>query len=284
MEGSRPIKKMRIDPSDPSASEEPQSSQKTKACTKFFSVSGCPYWSKCNFLHALPPGMNSFPTAMSNIMDETKRKTKLCNKFNSPEGCPFGDKCNFAHGDKDLQPQRSQGMQFCQRSAAIPNQGMFGNAGRRDPQVEGVGAATATATMPVRADAVGAVIGKGGCNIKNIFAQSGASVKFTGTDDAEATHRTLEMVGTLEQIQVAQQMVQSYVSMFNTSGGGKSQDMAKNKANFKTKLCENWSKTGNCTYGSRCHFAHGEDELRAATEGLQGSRASQMPQGTNVQT
>ena len=31
---------------------------------------------------------------------------------------------------------------------------------------------------------------------------------------------------------------------------------------FKTELCENWVVRGNCTYGKKCHFAHGHDDLR----------------------
>ena len=30
---------------------------------------------------------------------------------------------------------------------------------------------------------------------------------------------------------------------------------------FKTKLCEKFSK-GSCPFGDKCHFAHGEEELR----------------------
>jgi len=40
---------------------------------------------------------------------------------------------------------------------------------------------------------------------------------------------------------------------------------AKKKVNtklYKTNLCRTFSKTGACPYGSKCQFAHGEDELR----------------------
>ena len=36
---------------------------------------------------------------------------------------------------------------------------------------------------------------------------------------------------------------------------------ASHGSNFKTKLCENFAK-GSCTFGDRCHFAHGASELR----------------------
>ena len=34
-----------------------------------------------------------------------------------------------------------------------------------------------------------------------------------------------------------------------------------NPDNFKTKMCNNWQH-GKCNFGSKCHFAHGESELR----------------------
>lgn len=35
-----------------------------------------------------------------------------------------------------------------------------------------------------------------------------------------------------------------------------------NQYNFKTKLCKYFMKDGNCRYGSLCHHAHGQMELR----------------------
>jgi len=32
-------------------------------------------------------------------------------------------------------------------------------------------------------------------------------------------------------------------------------------ANFKTVLCRNFMENGECSYGDRCHFAHGDDDL-----------------------
>ncbi|KAI8071286.1 hypothetical protein BC940DRAFT_228730, partial [Gongronella butleri] len=31
---------------------------------------------------------------------------------------------------------------------------------------------------------------------------------------------------------------------------------------YKTELCKNYTETGNCRYGGKCRFAHGEGELR----------------------
>ncbi|EPY53755.1 CCCH tandem zinc finger protein [Schizosaccharomyces cryophilus OY26] len=34
------------------------------------------------------------------------------------------------------------------------------------------------------------------------------------------------------------------------------------RALYKTEPCKNWQTTGNCRYGNKCQFAHGEDELK----------------------
>ena len=34
--------------------------------------------------------------------------------------------------------------------------------------------------------------------------------------------------------------------------------------NFKISLCRHFMTTGNCPFGDKCHFAHGEAELRKA--------------------
>lgn len=36
--------------------------------------------------------------------------------------------------------------------------------------------------------------------------------------------------------------------------------------NYKIMLCESFAHDGSCTYGKRCHFAHGPKELRKSTK------------------
>lgn len=45
------------------------------------------------------------------------------------------------------------------------------------------------------------------------------------------------------------------------AGSGAAKILGVPGSNFKTKLCENFSK-GSCTFGDRCHFAHGAAEQR----------------------
>ncbi len=35
---------------------------------------------------------------------------------------------------------------------------------------------------------------------------------------------------------------------------------------YKTNLCKYWQSKGTCPHGARCHYAHGEAELRAPTD------------------
>jgi len=52
-----------------------------------------------------------------------------------------------------------------------------------------------------------------------------------------------------------------------TSGGQSAGPSANNRklGLYKTELCRSWEEKGTCRYGSKCQFAHGEDELRCVT-------------------
>ena len=39
---------------------------------------------------------------------------------------------------------------------------------------------------------------------------------------------------------------------------------AKNRPDYKTKLCKNFIETGHCDYGEICHYAHGKEEINTA--------------------
>ncbi|XP_078438145.1 zinc finger CCCH domain-containing protein 14-like [Wolffia australiana] len=256
-----------------SESFQPGLGSKSKPCTKFFSTSGCPFGEGCHFLHYVPGGISAvaqmthlpnhsplghpMAPAMPPQPPPPAVKTRLCNNFSSPEGCRFGDKCHFAHGEREL------GMPI------LPTRG--GAAGGRfepPPPAAASFGAEATAKISVDASLSGAIIGKGGVNTKQICRLTGAKLSIR-EHESDPGLRNIEMEGSFEQIKQASAMVRELI--VNLSGGGRPALAMGGKlgggaaypqgGNFKTKICENFVK-GTCTFGPRCHFAHGPAELR----------------------
>ncbi|KAL5707662.1 hypothetical protein ACHQM5_018535 [Ranunculus cassubicifolius] len=258
---------------------------KSKPCTKFFSTAGCPFGEGCHFLHHVPGGITAV-AQMTNmgggnpaylprnpmggppdVPSPPSAKTKMCKNFNTAEGCKFGDKCHFAHGERELStpfpPSREDPRAM----------GRFGSGRPElDPQAVSAAAsfgASATAKISVDASLAGAIIGKGGVNSKEICRITGAKLSIR-EHESESNLRNIELEGTFDQIKQASAMVRELIVNVSSTANARhinnphagSAPVSKTPANnFKTKLCENFSK-GACTFGEKCHFAHGAAELR----------------------
>ncbi|XP_042514828.1 zinc finger CCCH domain-containing protein 14-like [Macadamia integrifolia] len=259
---------------------------KSKPCTKFFSTAGCPFGEGCHFLHYVPGGINAV-AQMTNLggnpaLPPTSRnpvgpppisdgnspvvKTRMCNKFNTAEGCRFGDKCHFAHGERELGKPYAPSHDDPRMMG--PMTGRLG--GRMEPPPPGLSAAasfgaSATAKISVDASLAGAIIGKAGVNSKQICRFTGAKLAIR-EHESDPNLRNIELEGTFDQIKQASTMVRELIvnigqtaGAMKISGGGAAPPQA--ASNYKTKMCENFTK-GSCTFGDRCHFAHGANELR----------------------
>lgn len=257
-------------PRDEMESFTPGVGSKSKPCTKFFSTSGCPFGEGCHFLHYVPGGAggkqftNMGPgSALGRkppFAADSPVKSKLCNKINTPEGCKFGDKCRFAHSEMEINSKP-----VFPGYEAQPGPVNYGGGG-------GLAAAanfgqSATAKISIDAALAGPIIGKGGVNSKQICHLTG--VKLAIRDhEMDQNQRNIELEGTFDQIKQASAMVHELIVNLGTGGanggpprggGGYGGGGGANK--IKTKMCENFVK-GQCTFGERCHFAHGQNELR----------------------
>ncbi|CAA6670191.1 unnamed protein product [Spirodela intermedia] len=226
--------------------------QKSKPCTKFFSTSGCPFGrvvtSSTMSLGASTrepyeqPGQPHCKEPMAALphsdgpLPPPAVKTRMCNKYGTTEGCKFGDKCHFAHGEREL------GMPILPttRPGGQPVGGKLRGLRHRQDQ---------RGRLPCRSNHR-----QGRVNTKQICRITGAKLAIR-EHEADSTLRNIELEGTFDQIKQASAMVRELI--LNLTAGTP-------LPNYKTKMCENFGK-GSCTFGARCHFAHGAADLRKPT-------------------
>ncbi|KAJ6945102.1 hypothetical protein NC651_000208 [Populus alba x Populus x berolinensis] len=261
---------------------------KSKPCTKFFSTSGCPFGEGCHFLHHVPGGFKAvsqmlnvggspaLPPASRNqgvptlsYQDRSSPpsvKSRLCNKYNTVEGCKFGDKCHFAHGEWEL-GKASAAPSYEDPRAMGPIPGRMSRHMEHPHQGHGAAASfgsSATTKISIDASLAGAIIGKNGVNSKHICRVTGAKLSIRD-HEADPKKRSIELEGSFDQISQASDMVRQLISNVGQASGPPIKNQAMHSSggsnNFKTKICENFNK-GSCTFGDRCHFAHGAEELR----------------------
>ncbi|XAR57640.1 hypothetical protein NMG60_11025867 [Bertholletia excelsa] len=208
-------------------------------------TSGCPFCEGCHLLHYVPGGLEvvtqilgsnpAFPSTGRNPIvppsfvdgsSPSTVKTRLCNKCNIPI---------ISSHHKD--PRGLGG-----------HMGGCRLGGRMDlPVPGGLGAtasfgASATAKISVDACLAGAYREK-------------QRVKLFKTDhESDPNLRNIELEGTFDQIKQASAMVQELIVNISSASGHPMKNPAASGSS------PNFAK-GSCTFGERCHFAHGAKEL-----------------------
>ncbi|GBG77332.1 hypothetical protein CBR_g23663 [Chara braunii] len=263
------------------------------------STSGCPYGDSCHFSHYVPGGLSS--AALGGPGQNGKGvvltdggvnlggyKSRLCNRYREPGGCRFGDRCHFAHGEHELRPENDiQGGEFPGGTGQMGRGGagsmgggqfggMGGGGGRENggrggifppgtgPEMSAAMSAAAsfgqstTTKISIDAHLVGAIIGKAGANVKQICKLTGAKLSIRD-HESDANLRNVEMEGSLEQIDKASNMVRQFLMQRDLTSPPRPSGLGPH--NYKTRMCENFAG-GTCTFGDRCHFAHGAHELK----------------------
>lgn len=253
----------------------------------FCSTSGCPFGDGCHFSHYVPGGMKAItqmtggnqslpptirnPVAPPSFPDGSSPpaiKSRLCSKYNTAEGCKFGNKCHFAHGEWELgQPTLPSSHHDNPHSmGSAPGNRFNSGPPRMDFNSEAAAGfgASATAKIKVNAALAGPIIGKSGVNSKQICRLTGVKLSIKDIE-SDPTSKNIELEGTFDQIKQATQMVRELIVNITAASGPPlpQKSFGAGSGTFKTKLCENFTK-GSCTFGEKCHFAHGNEELRSS--------------------
>ncbi|KAL8144618.1 hypothetical protein AgCh_002981 [Apium graveolens] len=236
------------------------SAVKSRLCNKYNTAEGCKFGDKCHFAHGEWELGKPIPHASEDSLDIGAIPSRFGGRIEQLPTVPASGAIPGRFGGRFEQSL------ITPASGAIS--GRFG--GRIEPAPVSPAStfgASATAKISVDASHAGAIIGKGGMNSKQICRETG--VKLAIRDHAtDSNLKNIELEGTFEQINQASLMVKKLIQSISltadpakSSSGIHPSPAPRAASNFKTKLCENLAK-GSCTFGERCHFAHGEADLR----------------------
>ncbi|KAL9399720.1 hypothetical protein Peur_008681 [Populus x canadensis] len=201
---------------------------------------GCPFGESCHFLHHVPGGYNVVAQMMNLGPTITPPSRSLAAPLPVPNGSALSTVKGrlWILGGRVEQPPPGPGTNF----------GVFAT----------------TTRINVDASLAAFIIGKGGVHSIHICNRTGVKLSIK-EHETNPNLKNIELEGSFEQIAQASKMVEELVKVNSaktaakTSGGRGGH--ANPGSNNKTKLCDNFAK-GSCTFGQRCHFAHGAAELR----------------------
>lgn len=234
---------------------------KSRLCNKYNSAEGCKFGDKCHFAHGEWEIGKPIPQSHEDSRDIGAIPGRFGGRIEQFPTAPASGAIPGRFGGRFEQSLLSP--------AYGAHSGRFG--GRVEPAPvtpASTFGASATAKISVDGSLAGAIIGKGGMNSKQICRETG--VKLAIRDHTtDSNLKNIELEGTFEQINQASVMVGKLIKSIgltappakSSSGIHAPAPPPRAASNYKTKLCENFAK-GSCTFGERCHFAHGEADLK----------------------
>lgn len=195
-------------------------------------------------------------------------KTKMCSKFRAGV-CPYITNCNFAHGMEELRrppPNWQDIVAAHDEERGIPAEQ------REEHQIP-----TVITSSESRGETQRSYKGR---HCKKFYTEEGCPYGYNCTFLHDEQSRSRESVA----INVSPTVGGGFavagagvvVAAAPAAGGGNGGGVGggggggpnEKPSNWKTRICNKWETTGNCPFGSKCHFAHGLAELHKYGGGL----------------
>lgn len=181
-------------------------------------------------------------------------KTKLCCKFRAGT-CPYITNCNFAHSIEELRrpPPNWQDI-------------VAGHEEERESREEFQ--IPSMVSSPFAVDSQRSFKGR---HCKKFFTEEGCPYGDSCTFLHDEQSKTRESVA----ISLGPGSGGNYGNNTTTTNNSNNNAGGVNlkPSNWKTRICNKWELTGYCPFGSKCHFAHGAQELHRYGGGLMETEA-----------
>lgn len=160
-------------------------------------------------------------------------RTKLCCKFRAGT-CPYVTNCNFAHSIEEL---RKPPPNWQEIMAAHEEEQAASSEPREEFQIPSVGSGVDTQRSYK------------GRHCKKFYSEEGCPYG----ENCTYLHDELSKARESDAISLGPGIGGGY--------SGASVGSTLKPLSWKTRICNKWEMTGYCPFGSKCHFAHGSEEL-----------------------
>ncbi|CDP13047.1 unnamed protein product [Coffea canephora] len=207
-----------------------------------------------------PPNKKSRSSQMEDLTASSRSKaigkmfykTKLCCKFRAGT-CPYVTNCNFAHSIEELRKPPPNWQEIV---AAHEEERAASMEPREEFQIPSlVGGAESQRSYKGR-------------HCKKFYTEEGCPYG----DNCTFLHDEQSKARESEAISLGPGMGGGYAG--NPTGTNLK------PSNWKTRICNKWELTGYCPFGSKCHFAHGAEELHQFGGGPVESEVPTTPSDT----